>query len=62
MQATLPSRERLRVLLAVLHCLGLEKDLAQVGRDDDLGRRLQDSALGTGAGRPRKKLGSSHAR
>jgi transcriptional regulator with XRE-family HTH domain len=29
----------------VLHSLGLHQDLANVGRDDELGRKLQDLAL-----------------
>ncbi len=39
----------------VLHCLGLEKDLALVGRDDALGRKLTDLALEPKTRAPRRR-------
>ena len=39
----------------VLLCLGLEKDLKLIARDDELGRKLQDAGLSTKARLPRLK-------
>lgn len=43
----------------VLLCLGLEKDLKLVAKDDVLGRKLQDAGLPTKARAPRIKRGQS---
>lgn len=39
----------------ILSVLGLQEALSQLGRDDILGRKLQDSELKTSARAPRKK-------
>lgn len=45
------TRSSLGTLMRVLIVLGLDEDLAEVARDDELGRRLQDA----GIAKPRKR-------
>lgn len=45
----------LGVFLSVLASLGLAQDLAQIARDDNLGRKLQDADLQIKQRAPRRK-------
>ncbi len=49
----------LGAIASVLHCLGLEKDIAAIGRDDVLGRKLSDAKLPVKSRAPKRKLAPS---
>jgi Helix-turn-helix. len=43
------------IVIKVLNVLGLEKDVLQIGKDDILGRKLQDIGLTTKERAPKRK-------
>ena len=45
--------------VAVLRVLGLQSDLDALGKDDELGRKLQDLDLPVGRSAPRHRTGGS---
>ena len=45
--------------VAVLRVLGLQSDLDALGKDDELGRKLQDLDLSVGRTAPRRRAGGS---
>lgn len=45
--------------VAVLRVLGLQGDLDALGKDDELGRKLQDLELSVGRTAPRRRTGGS---